>query len=30
MPMTISLGYAQGYIDGRKWDEEWMISLKIL
>lgn len=30
LPMTISFGYAQGYIDGRKWDEEWMVSLKIL
>lgn len=30
LPMTLSFGYAQGYIDGRKWDEELMISLKIL
>jgi len=30
LPMTLSFGYAQGYIDGDKWDEEWMISLKIL
>ena len=30
LPMTLSFGYAQGYIDGRKWDEEWMLSLKIL
>jgi len=30
LPMTISVGYAQGYIDGRKWDKEWMVSLKIL
>ena len=30
LPMTLSFGYAQGYIDGSKWDEEWMISLKIL
>ena len=30
MPMTLSVGYAQGYVDGNKWDEELMISLKIL
>ncbi len=30
LPMTLSFGFAQGYIDGKKWDEEWMISLKIL
>jgi hypothetical protein len=28
--MTLSLGYAQGYIDGSKYDEEVMFSLKIL
>ncbi len=30
LPMTLSLGFAQGYIDGHKYDNEWMISLKIL
>jgi hypothetical protein len=30
LPMTLSFGFAQGYVDGDKWDEEWMISLKIL
>jgi hypothetical protein len=29
-PMKLSFGYAQGYIDGDKFDTEWMISLKIL
>ncbi|MBT8053941.1 MAG: hypothetical protein HKN57_13635 [Xanthomonadales bacterium] len=29
-PMRLSFGYAQGYIDGDKYDTEWMISLKIL
>ena len=30
LPMTLSVGYAQGYVEGRKYDTEWMISLKIL
>lgn len=30
LPMTLSVGFAQGYIDGHKYDNEWMISLKIL
>jgi hypothetical protein len=30
LPMTISVGFARGYIDGTKFDDEWMISLKIL
>jgi hypothetical protein len=30
LPMTLSLGYATGFEDGRKLDDEWMISLKIL
>jgi len=30
LPMTLSLGFAQGYISGHKFDNEWMISLKIL
>jgi hypothetical protein len=30
LPMTFSVGYAQGYVDGRKFDDEWMLSLKIL
>lgn len=30
LPMTLSLGYAQGYVEGNKYDTEWMISLKIL
>jgi hypothetical protein len=30
LPMTLSLGYAQGYLDGDKYDEEIMLSLKIL
>jgi hypothetical protein len=29
-PMTLSLGYAQGYADGGKVGDEWMVSLKIL
>jgi hypothetical protein len=24
------VGYAQGYVEGHKYDNEWMISLKIL
>ena len=30
LPMTLSVGYAQGYVEGHKYDNEWMISLKIL
>ncbi len=30
LPMVLSFGYAQGYTDGKKYDREWMISLKIL
>jgi len=30
LPMTLSFGYARGYVDGKKYDNEWMISLKIL
>ena len=30
LPMTLSVGFAQGYIGGTKFDDEWMISLKIL
>ncbi|MCH5378027.1 MAG: hypothetical protein JJ992_29060, partial [Planctomycetes bacterium] len=30
LPMTLSLGYAQGYISGNKYDDEIMVSLKIL
>ena len=30
LPMTLSLGYARGYLDGEKFDDEVMLSLKIL
>ena len=30
LPMTFSVGFAQGYIGGHKYDNEWMLSLKIL
>jgi hypothetical protein len=30
LSMTLSLGYAQGYLDGAKLDDEVMLSLKIL
>jgi len=30
LPMTLSLGYAQGYVSGDKYDDEIMLSLKIL
>jgi hypothetical protein len=30
LPMTLSFGFAQGYVDGEKFNDEWMISLKIL
>lgn len=29
-PMTLSIGYAQGYVDSERYDEEWLLSLKIL
>ncbi|MGH7129834.1 MAG: hypothetical protein ACREIV_14790, partial [Planctomycetaceae bacterium] len=30
LPMTLSVGYAAGYEDGARRDDEWMVSLKIL
>jgi hypothetical protein len=30
LDMTLSLGYAAGFEDGQKLDDEWMLSLKIL
>jgi hypothetical protein len=30
LPMTFSLGYAQGFVDGDKYDNEFMISLKVI
>ena len=30
LDMTLSFGYAAGFEDGRKVDDEWMLSLKIL
>jgi hypothetical protein len=30
LPMTISLGYAQAFEDGDKFDDEWLVSLKLL
>jgi hypothetical protein len=30
LPMTISVGYAQGFEDGQKLDDEWLVSLKVL
>ncbi|NNC77703.1 MAG: hypothetical protein HKN77_07040 [Woeseiaceae bacterium] len=30
LPMTLSLGYANGYERGNRLSEEWMLSLKIL
>jgi hypothetical protein len=30
LPMTLSVGYARGYRDGKKFDDEIMVSLKIL
>jgi len=30
LPMTLSVGYAQGYVDGGKFDDEVLVSLKIL
>jgi hypothetical protein len=30
LPMTISVGYAQGFEGGSKFDDEWLFSLKLL
>jgi hypothetical protein len=30
LPMTISFGFARGYVGSDRYDNEWMISLKIL
>jgi hypothetical protein len=30
MDMTLSIGYAAGFEDGHKLDDEWMLSLKVL
>jgi len=30
LPLTLSIGFAQGYIDSDKESDEWMVSLKIL
>ena len=30
LPMTLSLGFARGYIDGHHYDDEVMLSLKVL
>ncbi|MDH3645731.1 MAG: hypothetical protein OER80_03070 [Gammaproteobacteria bacterium] len=30
LPMTLSVGFAQGYVGSNKFDNEWMVSLKIL
>jgi len=30
LPMTLSAGWGVGYEDGKKHDDEWMLSLKIL
>ena len=30
LPMTVSFGYAQGYEDSTKVDDEWLFSLKVL
>ena len=29
-PLIFSFGYAQGFVDSKKYDTEWMLSLKIL
>ena len=29
-PLTLSFGYAVGYLDGSRFDEEFMVSLKVL
>ena len=30
LPMTLSIGFAKGYIDGNSYDDELMLSLKVL
>ena len=30
LPMTLSVGFARGYVDGKRFDDEVMFSLKIL
>ena len=30
LPMTVSVGYAQGFEESRKVDDEWLFSLKVL
>ncbi len=30
LPMTLSVGFARGFVDSNKADDEWMLSLKIL
>lgn len=30
LPLTLSFGYAQGFIDGEEEGDEWLVSLKIL
>jgi hypothetical protein len=30
LPMTVSVGYAQAFEDGRRLDDEWLVSLKLL
>jgi hypothetical protein len=30
LPMTLSVGFARGYVDGNRFDDEVMVSLKIL
>lgn len=30
LSMTLSIGYSKSYISGNSYDDEWMLSLKIL
>jgi hypothetical protein len=30
LPLTLSVGYAEGYVDGNKRGDEWMVSLKLM
>jgi hypothetical protein len=30
LPMTVSFGYAQGFEESEKVDDEWLFSLKVL
>ena len=30
LPMTVSFGYAQGFEESEKVDDEWLLSLKVL